>query len=1016
MKYKVSTFGIIAVILLLHACAPSTIKRGDKLYRLKKMDGLTADAYRKTDKFLEDALVTSRPLAIHPASRIDTIIVNRESRQLDIFLNREFSFVPFREKENALLYAALGSYLGKKFRDYRVTLHGGKYPIEAMVPNYFRRDSSLHDSSRKPQNLNRGMPVVENVDRPYLPTEGLYNRNIALWPSHGWYYEHRLKRWEWQRARLFTTVEDLLPFSFVQPYLLPMLENAGATVLMPRERDLQRHEAIVDNDNDSLQTMAHGQYRVVYNRMDSTKILGADSSGFAIGAPPYGEGENPFRQGTYEKFLSDTLGHVEIIWTPQLAESGEYAVYISYANMENSVDDAEYTVYHSGGSTRFLVNQQIGGGTWIYLGTFRFEAHAPINEASVLLINSSRSGGGIITADAVRFGGGMGNVAREGQVSGRPRFVEGARYYMQFSGMPDSLVYNVTNEPDRDYVDDYRGRGEWVNYLRGAPFGPNADRESKGLGIPIDLSLAFHTDAGRSETDTTIGTLMIFSVPDGDTIDTFPDGMSRLANRDFGDILQTQIVDDIRRTYDPAWRRRGMWDKGYSEAFRPNVPAALLELLSHHNYLDMKFALDPRFRFDASRAIYKAMLRFIATQNNVNYQVQPLPVTHFSAVLENEGVRLNWRPQDDPLEPSASADQYVVYTRIGEEGFDNGQLVDGTTYFSTDVADSVIYSFKIAAVNAGGESFPSEILSVCRMPQGVGTVLIVNGFDRVAPPAAVETGEFQGFAGFWDQGVPDRYDLNYTGQQYNFGALSPWVDDDAPGHGASYADMETRVVAGNTFDFVAVHGEAIRSAGYSFVSSSDETVADGRVALSAYPVVDFLMGEEKRTWWPKDTRPPAYEVFPEDLRRQIELYCRNGGNLLISGAHIGTDLFTGRSKEDSAMVFAQEVLKYRWRTNHASKSGAVYSVDSLLLGRGYQLEFNTILSEDLYAAEAPDGIEPVDSLGFTFLRYRENNISAAVAHIGDYRVVAMGFPFETILDAAVREEMMAAVLAFLSGR
>ena len=55
-----------------------------------------------------------------------------------------------------------------------------------------------------------------------------------------------------------------------------------------------------------------------------------------------------------------------------------------------------------------------------------------------------------------------------------------------------------------------------------------------------------------------------------------------------------------------------MWDRQYSEAWRPNVPVMLLELLSHQNLADMRFGLDPRFRFDVSRAIYKGMLRFQA--------------------------------------------------------------------------------------------------------------------------------------------------------------------------------------------------------------------------------------------------------------------------------------------------------------------------------------------------------------------------------------------------------------------
>ena len=44
----------------------------------------------------------------------------------------------------------------------------------------------------------------------------------------------------------------------------------------------------------------------------------------------------------------------------------------------------------------------------------------------------------------------------------------------------------------------------------------------------------------------------------------------------------------------------------------------------------------------------------------------------------------------------------------------------------------------------------------------------------------------------------------------------PWMDDDASGFGDSYGTHETMVIAGNTFDYPAIHGEAILKAGYSF--------------------------------------------------------------------------------------------------------------------------------------------------------------------------------------------------------
>ncbi|MCK7533361.1 MAG: hypothetical protein MZV63_21180 [Marinilabiliales bacterium] len=78
--------------------------------------------------------------------------------------------------------------------------------------------------------------------------EGLDGRYIALWHSHGYYFDMPLDRWEWQRAKLFGTVEDLSVMAYVIPYLTPMLENSGATVFLPRERDVQLNEVIVDND------------------------------------------------------------------------------------------------------------------------------------------------------------------------------------------------------------------------------------------------------------------------------------------------------------------------------------------------------------------------------------------------------------------------------------------------------------------------------------------------------------------------------------------------------------------------------------------------------------------------------------------------------------------------------------------------------------------------------------------------------------------------------------------------
>ena len=110
-------------------------------------------------------------------------------------------------------------------------------------------------------------------------------------------------------------------------------------------------------------------------------------------------------------------------------------------------------------------------------------------------------------------------------------------------------------------------------------------------------------------------------------------------------------------------------------------------------------------------------------------------------------------------------------------------------------------------------------------------MLVVNGFDRVSGPADFVADSIAGFYDPKDHGVPYLNDISFIGSQYEFRRSKPWTDDDAPGFGASRANYETKVIAGNSFDYPALHGQSIVKAGYSFVSSSDESVGSGKVNL-----------------------------------------------------------------------------------------------------------------------------------------------------------------------------------------
>lgn len=950
---------------------------------------------------------------------IDSVAVQKKSIRL--FFSTPVSHIPMRQDDVELLENSVKDVLGEEFKEYKLSFFSFGYELNSLIPNAYR-NGVARDVGRMSQHGHR-IPVVRKGDG-FTSQQALCQNNIALWHSHGWYFEGSLNRWEWQRARLFGTVEDIGPMGYVLPYLAPMLENAGASVFIPRERDIQVHEVIVDNDGSS----GSSQWIV-----GDVTVLKENSSGFLALDTLMGD-VNPFLSGSSMHFLSKSSAPT-LTCIPQIPQKGQYAVYISYPFHKKNGTDIRYDVHHLGGVSSFYVNQTIGCGTWIYLGTFLFDLGKNVEQGCVK-VYGSKNRKSVVSADAVRFGGGMGNVARKPsskitanqlsagdrglvefhdkstnpddfawQLSQKPRYMEGARYFLQYAGVPAS-IYNP-NKSTNDYNDDYMCRGDWVNYLKNSPTGKNP-----GLGIPIDLSFAFHTDAGITPNDSVIGTLAIFStVRNGGR---FIHKQSKLASRDLADIIQTQIVDDIRSLFDTNWTRRGMWDKQYSEAWRPDVPTMLLELLSHQNLADMRFGLDPRFRFHVSRAIYKGMLRFLATQQGRNYVVQPLPVGHMA--IQRTGthrVKVSWKPVEDSLEPSAKPTHYKIYTRKDNGAFDNGQLVSETSWEGI-VEPGVIYGFKVTAVNDGGEGFPSEIVSTGFVDDHGPIALVVNAFNRVEGPAFIDENSFAGIRWWEDAGVPHSRDISFTGWQYDYNRKSEWLDDDSPGWGASHGNHEGTIIAGNNFDFPFVHGQSLMNNGYSFVSVGRAAFEDKEYSPDEFALIDVILGEEKRTPRLNDPETMEFGIYTPDFVAKIKQLANQKHNLLLTGAYVGTDLVaTG----DTALInFAAKNLFFKWRTNQASRSGEVVPVydNSTLFNGRYAI--NTVLGQSIYAVESPDGIEPAGHMAKTIFRYGDNNVSAAVAGRNGHSAVVLGFPIETVLGQNERDELMRDILLFFENK
>ena len=625
----------------------------------------------------------------------------------------------------------------------RVTVYTGKTDIDELVTD-----------------LAKGaIPLGEQKD--------LTERNIALWPSHGMYYNADRDEWIWQRATLWTTVEDLYSQEYVK-LIRRMLENAGATVHMPR------------------------------------------------------------------------------------------------AGLEN---------------------QEIGP-------------------------------------------------------SGLPRWAEGARYWLQNKGV-DSTIWNLYD--GNEYKDDMKCRPLWVNKHE----------------APIDLCLAFHTDGQDSGDDSTIiGTLVIYTAKDDDGNRVLRDGRNReKTNRNFADHIQTQVTNDLRHLA-PEWTRRQLKEANYCESRVPVVPSIILELLSHKNMADMRYGLDPKFRFAAARAVYKGILRYL---NGKSAVVQPLPVEQLA--IDTKGL-LRWEPKEDPLEPEAKASYYMVYIQQNNGEWDVQQVNKGCQ-LQTTLTPGVRYNYYVVAGNDGGLSFPSPMVSAYLTGEAGPKVLIVDAFNDVY---GVEWFADSLYAGIvpGSYACEDGFSCAYIGAQWDFRRTNEWINDDNCGWGSCYRDHAGQMTVGNTHNWSTVHGSVLQSLKISYVSATEGMA---RIDTS-YALVDIVCGRQR-------------QPLSDRTRTQLTNYQRQGGKILLSSDHL--------SAVDPAWLRTTFHASYYAR--QATKNGRI----SVPGHRTYRL-FTEPNEEQIFSC-TPEGLNP-EGLGAKHIaEYMDMRCSAAVGYkpfLGAPTTLLYGFPLEAV--------------------
>jgi hypothetical protein len=898
-------------------------------------------------------------------------------RTLNVQLSPSFAAQDFTASSVRFYYKRLAKALPRPYNKYKLTIMAGGLPIEQLVAGS-KCEKGMPNAWGKTEY--EGAPWVMNDSRPYFVSHGLFDRHLSLWASHGRYYDGKKDRWKWQRPNLFGTTEDLFTQTIVIPYLIPMLENAGAVVFTPRERDWQKNEVIVDNG---------GRGYVEDSGKETWKT--AQENGFAYHAGTYRDGENPFTQGTARAVKATKKADVSwASYQPNIPQGGKYAVYVSYQSLKNSVSDAQYIVMHKGQRTVFKVNQQMGGGTWVYLGTFDFDRGN--NEFNRVVVTNSSSESGVVTTDAVRFGGGMGNIERGGSCSGMPRCLEGARYSAQWAGAPYS-VYSSKNGSD-DYGDDINVRSNMTNWLAG---GSTYVPTLEGKKVPIELSLAVHSDAGYTiVNDSIIGSLAICTTSFNDG--RLNSGVSRMVSHDFADSLLTGLQRDISGKY-RKWTRRYLWDRNYSETRKPEVPSAIIETMSHQNFADMRRGLDPNFRFTLARSLYKTILRFVNGNHSVPSVVQPLPVSNFRIERNSSGgLRLSWIAEKDEQEPTAVPTSYIVYTSEDGMGFDNGTVVY-TSSFDFEAKKGVNYCFKVTALNRGGESFPSETLAAYLSKSAhAKDILVVDGFSRLSGPAVVDDYSRQGFDLGSDIGVSYGLTAGWNGRQQCFDKSRAGSEGEGS-LGYCGDELAGRFIMGNNRDGSVCHVKDIAMSGaYNVVGCSLEALDNNLVKLDHYNLVDIAFGLQRND----GHSLVVYKTFSETLQSKLRSYAKSGGRILVSGAYVGSDMTQPHERS-----FMSDVLKTTF-TGTDTNAG-----NNMVDGLGLSFDIIRQINDRHFAATSVDRIAACDGRSFAAMRYQDGS-TAGVAYDGtDYKSFVMGYPYECINNVRTRQQVMKGLLGFL---
>ena len=790
------------------------------------------------------------------------------------------------------------------------------------------------------------------VDTGSQPTGGLAGKIVYTSAGHGWQWSDTLNRYATDRGNLLSLVEDFGnqdQFTLFVDYCF----RAGATVVPMRPVGRQPNEVVLDNDSAD----------VVFSGSWSTSTSGSRW---------YDEDYGAVADGARYRFatVSASGETATATYAPTIPGAGFYPVY-AWASASSNRTNQLYTVNHTGGSTQVRIDHRKVGNGWIYLGTYHFAAGRSPTDGSVTVSNSSTAGGSVVIADAIRFGNGMGDLPSgpngigTGSVSGYPREDENSLHWLwravgqgtAITSPADVIATSNVSAPARMAED------------------MNVDTNPYGTSVYV----GFHSNATTGDPATASGRGAI-----GLLSSTNPTpNQNALATA-----LGRQINVDMRALdgqFEYSWSTRTSYalagDYGEISNLRAlgEFDSTIIEVGFHDHTSDNALLRDARVRDQLARSTYEGALEHLiaypgTTTAPANVTL-PSPPTQVSATCTADGrATISWIPGSSSTGGTSgvfgtAATGFRVYGSTDGLGFDAGTVVASGSSRSVTISGldpTKPYQFRVAATNAGGESLPSEVVTV--LPAvGPRQVLIVNGFDRI-----------------------DK------SQNFKLTFLSS---------GTTTERVWGRY--GNSRDYAATVHAAIQAArpGVRVDAASNESVIQGAVSLAAYDAVVWILGTEST----------AGRTFDATEQALVEKFVATGGHLVVTGAEVGYDL----DGQNNGRSFFRTTLGSGYSSDDAGTYQVTAAAGGIFAGlSGFAFSNGstfTSLDGQTYNVAFPDVLTTQSGSAVALTYSGGTGGAAAIQRTGTSgrgNVVVAGFPFETITQTATRTAVMERVLGY----